>query len=80
LLSSLLYLLSSRYSLARLASSLPNLEVAGKVADGVANFCVGVSGVSTGCLMDSNSGGNSDVGSDAGDAVDIGERDKEVWR
>jgi hypothetical protein len=78
LLFSLLYLLSFVYSLARLASSLLNPEVAGKVADGVANSCVGVSGVFTGCSMDGNSGGNSDTGGSAGGAVDVGERDKEV--
>jgi hypothetical protein len=58
---------------------LPNPEVAGKVADSVANSCIGVSGVSTGCSVNNNSGGNSDAGGGAGGAVDIGEQDKEVW-
>jgi hypothetical protein len=73
-----LYLLFFVYSLARLASSLPNPEVANKVADNVTNSCVSVSGVSTSCLINSNSGSNSDTGGGAGGAVGISKRDKEV--
>jgi hypothetical protein len=33
-----------------------------------------------GCLMDSNSGSNSDADGSANNVVGVGEQDKEVWR